>query len=140
MIGLPQNITTRPEVFWPFVFVDFIFGGLSAIFLALELWGWASLVLWLGIPPNLYFAVPAFFFPNWGVRRTSSGSLAETVWLRNAGLLIFIITAGHVVAAVDPERFQAVAWLTVGGRLAAGVYWIVVAMSRPVSLDSPATK
>lgn len=133
MIRLPSNITTRPDVFWPFVIVDFIFGGLSAIFLAQEMWTWASIVLWLGIPPNLYFAFPAFFFPGWGVKRSSTAShLAETVWLRNAGLLIFIITAGHVVAAIDPERFEAVAWLTVGGRLSAGVYWLVVVFSRPV--------
>lgn len=132
MIRLPGNITTRPDVFWPFVIVDFTFGGLSALFLGLEQWTWASVVLWLGIPPNLYFAFPAFFFPIYGARRTSSRSLAETVWLRNTGLLIFIITAGHVVAAIDPERFQAVAWLTVGGRLSAGVYWVVVVLSRPV--------
>jgi hypothetical protein len=49
--------------------------------------------------------------------------------------LIFIITAAHVVAGVDAERFQAVAWLTVGGRLAAGVYWVIVAMSEPFSRD-----
>jgi hypothetical protein len=129
---LPANITTRPDVFWPFVVVDFTFGGLSALFLALDMWTWASIVLWLGIPPNLYFAFPAFFAPEYGARRTSTLPLRETVWLRNAGLLIFIITAGHVVAAIDPERFEAVAWLTVGGRLAAGVYWLVVVFSKPV--------
>jgi hypothetical protein len=136
MIGLPDNITSRPSAFWPFVIADFAFGTLSAIFLALEMWTPASIVLWLGVPPNLYFAFPAFFNPLWGVKRTSYRSLAETVWLRNAGLLIFIITAGHIVAAIDPERFEAVAWLTVGGRLAAGVYWVVVALSRPVPAES----
>jgi hypothetical protein len=136
---LPANITTRPDVFWPFVIVDFSFGLLSALFLATENWGWASVVIWLGIPPNLYFAFPAFFAPVYGARRTSTRPLPETVWLRNTGLLIFIITAAHVVAAIDPERFEAVAWLTVGGRLSAGVYWLVVVFSKPVpSADEPA--
>jgi hypothetical protein len=137
-VGLPDNITTNPKAFAPFVYVDFAFGGLSALFLAIHWWGWASVVLWIGVPPNLYFAIPAFFFPSFIVRRTSLRSLAETVWLRNAGRLILIITSGHVVAAIDPERFQAVAWLTVGGRMAAGIYWVIVATSKPVPVDSSA--
>jgi hypothetical protein len=128
-----SGITSNTRAFWPFVLADFAFGGLSALFLALHWWGWASVVLWLGVPPNLYFAFPAFFFPAYAVKRTSLNPLLETVWLRNAGLLIFIITAGHIVAAIDPERFQAVAWLTVGGRFTAGIYWVIVALSKPVS-------
>ncbi|MEP6910437.1 MAG: hypothetical protein ABI896_08410 [Actinomycetota bacterium] len=135
---LPSNITTNPRAFWPFVLADFGFGGLSALFLALHMWGWASVVLWLGVPPNLYFAFPAFFFPAYAIKKTSFSTFRETVWLRNAGLLIFIITAGHVLAAIDPERFQAVAWLTVGGRMTAGVYWVIVALSKPVPAESSA--
>ncbi len=82
----PDNITTNPKTFAPFVYVDFAFGGLSALFLALHWWGWASVVLWIGVPPNLYFAIPAFFFPAFIVKRTSLRPLVETVWLRNAGL------------------------------------------------------
>ncbi len=104
------------------------------------MWGWASVVLWIGIPPNLYFAFPSFFYPSYAIKRTSFSSFRETVWLRNAGLLIFIITAGHVVAAIDPERFQAVAWLTVGGRMAAGVYWLIVALSEAVPVETQSTR
>jgi hypothetical protein len=42
------------------------------------------------------------------------------------------------VAAIDPERFQAVAWLTVGGRMAAGIYWVIVATSKPVPVEPSA--
>jgi hypothetical protein len=134
-----SGITSNPRAFWPFVIADFGFGGLSALFLALGWWGWASVVRWVGVPPNLYFAFPAFFNPPYAVKRTSFNSLRETVWLRNAGLLIFIITAGHIVAAIDPERFQAVAWLTVGGRFTAGVYWLIVVVSRPVAAQPEST-
>lgn len=136
----PDDITTSPGTFWPFVYVDFLFGVLSGVLLAFGQWGWASVVIWVGIPPNLYFAAPALFAPGFIARRTGLRPGTETVWLRNAGLLIFIITAYHVIAAIDPERFTEVAWGTVGGRLAAGVYWIVVAKSKPVPSDFPGTR
>jgi len=135
---LPNDITAKPAKFWPFVYADFGFGTISGVLLALGLFKWAGLVILVGIPPNLYFAFPAFFNPGYAVKKGYLLPGSETVWLRNAGLLIFIITAGHVVAAIDAERFQAVAWLTVGGRLAAGVYWVIVATSRSFSTPSSA--
>jgi hypothetical protein len=132
----PDDITAHPSKFWPFVYADFGFGGLSGVLLALGHFRWAGLVILLGIPPNLYFAFPAFFNPRYAIKEGYLLPGSETVWLRNAGLLIFIITAAHVVAAIDAERFQAVAWLTVGGRLAAGVYWVVVCTSRPFNPES----
>ena len=68
----PDNITTFPKAFGPFVYVDFAFGGLSALFLALHWWGWASVVLWIGVPPNLYFAIPGLLLP--GVHRPADES------------------------------------------------------------------
>ncbi len=133
---LPNNITARPDLFWPFVIADFGFGGVSGILLALGQYDWAELVIWIGIPPNLYFAFPALFNPGYAIRKGYLLPGSETVWPRNAGLLIFIITAAHVVAAIDAERFEAVAWLTVGGRLTAGVYWVIVVLSKPFSRDS----
>ncbi len=134
---LPDNITANPSKFWSFVYVDFAFGTVSGVLLALGEFKWAGLVILLGIPPNLYFAFPAFFFPGYAINRGFHPPGAETVWLRNAGLLIFIITGYHVVAAIDAERFEAIAWGTVAGRLAAGVYWVIVAKSRPFSSHSP---
>jgi hypothetical protein len=133
----PHDITASPSKFWPFVYADFGFGGLSGVLLATGQFRWAGLVILVGIPPNLYFAFPAFFNPGYAVKQGFLLPDSETVWLRNAGLLIFIITAGHVVAAVDAERFQAVAWLTVGGRLSAGVYWVIVATSKPFRPTTP---
>jgi hypothetical protein len=133
---LPNDITAKPSKFWPIVHADFGFGGLSGELLTMGEYKWASLVILLGIPPNLYFAFPALFNPGYAIRKGYLLPGSETVWPRNAGLLIFIITAAHVVAAIDSERFEAVAWLTVGGRLAAGVYWVIVAMSKPFSRDS----
>jgi pimeloyl-ACP methyl ester carboxylesterase len=133
---LPNNITARPDLFWPFVIADFGFGGVSGVLLALGQYNWAELVIWIGIPPNLYFAFPALFNPSFAVRKGYLRPGVETVWARNAGLLIFIITGYHVVAAIDAERFEAVAWGTVAGRLAAGIYWVIVAKTEPMRFDS----
>lgn len=89
---------------------------------------WFSIVVWLGVPVNLYFAVPALFFPGYAIDTLNLEPGFHTVWLRNAGLLIFIITAYQILAAVMPSRYRAVAWMTVGGRLAAAVYWLVVTL------------
>ena len=98
---------------------------------------WFSIVTWLGVPVNLYFAFPAFFVPSYLIDTLNIGGDFETVWLRNAGLLIFIITAYHILAAVSPARYSAVAWMVIGGRLFAAVYWLIVAMDWWSTSDNP---
>ena len=88
---------------------------------------WFGIVTWLGVPLNLYFAIPALFVPNYLIDTLELAPGFETVWLRNAGLLIFIITSYHVLAAMLPSRYPAVGWLVIGGRLAAAIYWLIVA-------------
>ncbi len=87
---------------------------------------WFSIVVWIGVPVNLYFAFPAFFVPNFLIDSLDLTDDFKTVWLRNAGLLIFIVTAYHILAAVHPARYVAVGWMVVGGRLVAAVYWLIV--------------
>jgi hypothetical protein len=84
------------------------------------------IVVALGIPANLYFAIPAFFFPGYIVRTANLKPGFETVWLRNAGLLILIITAYYLIAIYDPVRYEPVAWMTIVGRMSAGLYWLYV--------------
>jgi hypothetical protein len=87
-----------------------------------------SIVAWIGLLPNLYFAFPAFFVPSYVVSTLGLEPDFDTVWLRNAGLLIFIISAYHILAAMAPARYTVVAWMVVGGRLAAAVYWLIVVL------------
>lgn len=98
---------------------------------------WFSIVTWLGVPVNLYFAIPAFFVPTYLIDTLDLGSDFETVWLRNAGLLIFIVTAYHILAAIHPVRYSAVAWIVIGGRLIAAVYWLIVAIDWWSTSDNP---
>jgi hypothetical protein len=133
----PDNITTMPSAFWPFVIVDFAFGIVSGVLEGLHYYQAVRVVIAIGIPPNIYFAYPAFFVPSFAAKKTGFRPGSEVVWLRNAGLLIWIITAAHVMAAVHPQRWSEVVWLTVGGRLAAGVYWVIVATSKPAPKEFP---
>ena len=55
---------------------------------------WFSIVTWIGVPINLYFAVPALFVPEYLIDTLDLNKGFDTIWLRNAGLLIFIITWG----------------------------------------------
>src|SRR5438067_12408233 len=98
----PADITTTPRAFWQFVWVDFTFGSASGILEGLHHYDAVRAVIAVGIPPNLYFAFLAFFFPWTATTKTGFRRGSETVWLRNAGLLIFIITAAHFMAAIHP--------------------------------------
>ena len=99
---LPNDITANPSKFWPFVLADFGFGGLSGVLLAMGEYKWAGLVILLGIPPNLYFAFPALFNPGYAIRKGYLLPGSETVWPRNAGLLIFLAHGTHdPIVAID---------------------------------------
>ena len=89
---------------------------------------WFSIITWVGLPINLYFAVPALFVPNYIVDTLNLPPGFDTVWLRNAGLLIFIVTTYQALAAYSPTRYPAIPWLVVGGRLAAAFYWLLVSL------------
>ena len=89
---------------------------------------WFSIVTWIGVPVNLYFAVPALFVPEYLIDTLDLNAGFDTIWLRNAGLLIFIVTFYHVAAALAPARYPAIPWLVIGGRLLAAVYWLIVAL------------
>ena len=87
---------------------------------------WFSRVVWIGIPVNLLFAVPALFAPDALINTLDLEEDFETVWLRNAGLLIFIITFFYVPIALAPSRYPAVSWLIVAGRLLAAAFFFQV--------------
>ena len=98
---------------------------------------WFSLVVWLGVLVNLYFAVPALFVPDFLISMLDLDEGFRTVWLRNAGLLIFIITAFHVLAAMHPVRYPAVGWMIIAGRLAAAIYWLIVVLDAWETSENP---
>ena len=89
---------------------------------------WFSIVVWIGILVNLYFAVPALFVPEYLINTLDLEPDFNTVWLRNTGLLIFLISFYNVAAALAPARYPAIPWLVIGGRFLAAIYWLIVVL------------
>lgn len=87
---------------------------------------WFSRIVWIGIALNLSFALPALFSPDVIVNTIGVDPNFSTVWLRNAGLLLLIVCFFNVVAALDPDRHSAVAWIVVAGRLMAGTFFLEI--------------
>jgi len=87
---------------------------------------WFSRIVWVGIALNLSFALPALFSPDVIVNTLGIDPSFSTVWLRNAGLLLLIVCFFNVVAALDPIRHSAVAWIVVAGRLIAGTFFLEI--------------
>ena len=85
-----------------------------------------TILAWIGVAVNLAFAVPAFFAPDFLIDRLGIDEGFETVWLRNAGLLIFLVTFYTIAVALAPARYPAVSWIVAWGRFLAGLYWFQV--------------
>ncbi len=85
---------------------------------------WFRIVVWAGILINLSFAVPAVFAPAWLLARMSLPPADQTIWLRDAGMLLFFLSAMYVPVAQDPVRYSFNAVVAVVARLVFAVFWI----------------
>ncbi len=86
---------------------------------------WFRLVVWLGILVNLSFAVPAVFAPSWLLTRMNLPLADQTIWLRDAGMLLFFLSTMYIPAARDPGRYTFNAVFAVIARLVFAVFWLV---------------
>lgn len=84
---------------------------------------WFQLTMWLGILGNLVFAVPAIFNPYGLLACLSLPPTHPTIWLRDAGGLLFFLTLMYIPAARDPFRYKFNAAVAVIGRLLFAVFW-----------------
>jgi hypothetical protein len=84
---------------------------------------WFRLAVWLGVLGNLIFAIPAVFFPGWLLSALCLPPVYPTIWLRDAGGLLFFLTLLYIPAATDPFRYNCNAMIAVGARLTFGLFW-----------------
>src|SRR5437868_1642482 len=86
---------------------------------------WFGRALWLGIFVNLGFAVPALFTPAALAATLGLGGLGPeaAAWLRNAGMLLVVLSGFHARVAADPLAAVGFARWAVAGRLLAAVFW-----------------
>ena len=87
---------------------------------------WFAIVTLFGVALNAVFFVPAIFFPDAIFDMTDTEPLAYTVWLRNAGVLLLLVSIWHAAGAYDPIRFPFFAWMVPIARLSAAVFFVEV--------------
>ena len=49
-----------------------------------------------------------------------------TVWLRDVGMMLLLVSITNVAAAIDPIRYRLFAWLVVVGRLIAASFFLEI--------------
>lgn len=87
---------------------------------------WFSGVVLVGVLFNLGFAIPSLFFPSFIVIVIGINPDFETIWLRDAGMLLIAGSAFHALTARAPLRFPAFAWLVVATRFFGAAVWFEV--------------
>jgi hypothetical protein len=82
----------------------------------------------LGFVVNILFAVPAFFAPRFLEMLVNVGTTDTTVWLRNVGILLMIISTMYIAVFQDTYRYIFIAYLAIAGRFAAGCFFLVLVL------------
>ncbi|WP_419863154.1 hypothetical protein [Candidatus Poriferisodalis sp.] len=96
------------------------------------------IVVWLGVGVNAAFWAPALVAPQ--VINDIFGFEPDyyTVWLRNVGMVLLLVSITNAAAAVDPRRYQLFAWLVVVGRYIAALFFLEIwALDLLDSSDKP---
>lgn len=86
-----------------------------------------AIVVWIGIVLNLGFIVGLIFCPAW-ILGIFGLPLAQLVWARFAGWLLFIITCFYVPTTLDLQRYRAYAWLSIVPSRAGGALFFFLAV------------
>lgn len=75
---------------------------------------WFGRVTWLGIVVNvLFFVIPSCFFPEQLLSFLQMQIPVPIIWVRAAGMLLFIISVFYIPGAIDPDRYRATAWMSI---------------------------
>ncbi|MCC5615549.1 hypothetical protein LC605_10800 [Nostoc sp. CHAB 5836] len=89
---------------------------------------WFSRVTWLGIIANMFFVIPSCFFPELMLTLLHMHIPMPIIWVRTAGMLLFIISAFYIPGAIDPYRYQATAWISIFPSRAFGSTFFICAV------------
>ena len=82
----------------------------------------------LGFVVNMLFAIPAFVAPRFLEMLIAVGTTDTTVWLRNVGILLMIISTMYIAVFQDTYRYIFIAYLAIAGRFAAGCFFLVLVL------------
>ena len=84
------------------------------------------IVVFLGVLVNAAFWVPALFAPQVINDIFGFDSDYYTVWMRNVGMVLLLVSITNAAAAIDPRRYQLFAWLVVIGRYIAALFFLEI--------------
>lgn len=87
---------------------------------------WFRRFIWLGVAVNLAAAIPTLFMPEVMLRLNNLPAATPSMWPSFAALLLILLTAFYMPAGIDPDRYQANAWLAIVSRLAGVIYFLVI--------------
>jgi hypothetical protein len=85
---------------------------------------WFGRVVWIGIVANLALAVPTLFAPERMMVLSGVPIATPTTWAQLSALLLILLSAFYMPAAINPDRYRVVAWITVISRLAGTILFI----------------
>jgi hypothetical protein len=86
---------------------------------------WFRRIVWVGIFANLALAFPTIAAPAMVIEMASLPTATPDLWPRFAALLLVLLSVFYMPAAVDPDRYRANAWFTVGSRLVGVLFFLV---------------
>lgn len=80
----------------------------------------------VGVLVNAGFWGPALFAPQIINNIFEFDPDYYTVWLRDVGMMLLIVSINNAAAAIDPSRHQLFAWLVVVGRFIAASFFLEI--------------
>ena len=80
----------------------------------------------IGVVANALFWGPALVAPHLINDTFGFDPDYYTVWLRNVGMLLLLVSITNAAAAIDPYRYQLFAWLVVVGRFIAASFFLEI--------------
>ena len=84
------------------------------------------IVVVIGLLVNAAFWGPALFAPQMINATFGLDPNYYTVWLRNVGMVLLLVSITNAAAAIDPVRYRLFAWLVVVGRLIAATFFLEI--------------
>ena len=86
---------------------------------------WFGRVMWVGIAANLALALPTMAAPSLMLDMSRLPTATPEMWVRFSGLLLVLLSVFYMAPALDPDRYRAAAWMSVGSRLAGVLFFMI---------------
>ena len=84
------------------------------------------LMVVIGVLVNAAFWGPALVAPQMINDTFGFDPNYHTVWLRNVGMVLLLVSITNAAAAIDPIRYRLFAWLVVVGRFVAATFFLEI--------------